>query len=84
MNLSSCGTDCDACSYRTSHNCPGCGAHRGKPFWGDCDLFACADGKALAHCGKCGEFPCEKLIAAHKNENPNGNGIEIQNLMNLT
>jgi len=84
MNLSSCGIDCDACAYKTSHSCPGCNAHRGTPFWGSCDLFACADGKALPHCGKCGEFPCKKLIDAHKSENPNGNGIEIENLRALT
>ena len=84
MNLSSCGIECDACAYKTSHSCPGCSAHRGKPFWGNRDLFACADGKTLPHCGGCGEFPCEKLITAHKNENPDGNGIEIQNLMNIS
>ena len=48
-----------------------------------CGLFACADGKALPHCGKCGEFPCQRLIDAHKNENPDGNGIEIENLRAL-
>ncbi|MDR2688064.1 MAG: DUF3795 domain-containing protein [Oscillospiraceae bacterium] len=83
MNLSSCGIDCDTCACKTSHNCPGCKAHRGKPFWGGCDLFACADGKALPHCGQCGEFPCKKLVDAHKNENPDGNGIEIANLRAL-
>jgi len=82
MNLSSCGIDCDACSYKTSHNCPGCSALRGKPFWSG-NLFACAAGKTLPHCGACAEFPCEKLVTAHKNENPDGNGIEVENLRAL-
>jgi len=83
MNLSSCGTDCDACAYKTSHNCPGCNALKGKPFWsgeGGCDLFACADGKALPHCGKCGEFPCAMLQEwASDGENPE----RIENLRAL-
>ena len=83
MNISSCGIDCGACKFTAEQNCPGCRAHKGKPFWGNCDLFACADGKTLPHCGNCGEFPCEKLITAHKNENPDGNGIEIENLRSL-
>ena len=83
MNLSSCGIDCSACKFTAERNCPGCHAHKGNPFWGKCDLHACASEKQLPHCGKCGDFPCKKLIDAHKNENPNGNGIEIDNLRYL-
>ncbi|MDR0858532.1 MAG: DUF3795 domain-containing protein [Oscillospiraceae bacterium] len=85
MKLSFCGIDCAACKFSVEQgqNCPGCHAIKGKPFWstdGTCELYACADGKKLHNCGKCGEFPCRKLIDAHKGENPNGNGIEIENL----
>ena len=64
MSISSCGLDCDACNFKTEQNCPGCRALKGKPHWcngGVCDLYACAAGKNLPHCGKCGEFPCETL-----------------------
>ena len=84
MRISSCGIDCDACKFITEQNCPGCHNHKGNPFWGTCDLFACAAGKNLLHCGKCGDFPCEKLVDAHKSENPDGKGIEIENLKTLS
>jgi hypothetical protein len=61
MNLSSCGLDCDACKIKTERKCPGCYACKGNPFWGECDLFACAARKNLQSCGKCGEFPCGML-----------------------
>ena len=84
MNLSSCGIDCDACGFMQEGKCEGCrvSAAKGACVWGGrCELFDCADGKALPHCGRCGEFPCERLITAHKNENPDG--IEIENLRSL-
>jgi len=83
MRIASCGIDCGACRFTAERGCPGCDVHKGNPFWGSCDLFACAAGKGLPHCGKCGEFPCEKLIDAHKSENPDGNGVEIENLKAL-
>ena len=83
MNISSCGIDCAACKFQVEQNCPGCHVHKGKPFWGKCDLYACATKKELPHCGKCGDFPCKQLIDAHKGENPDGNGIEIENLKAL-
>lgn len=84
MNISSCGIDCDACKFKVEQNCPGCRVHKGRPFWGECNhLYDCASGKKLPHCGKCSDFPCTKLIDAHKCENPDGNGIEIENLKAL-
>jgi len=86
MNLSSCGIDCDARAFMKENRCKGCraAAPKGECVWGGrCELFDCANGKTLPHCGKCGEFPCEKLTAVHKNENPDGNGIEIENLRAL-
>ena len=83
MDISSCGIDCAACKFTQEQNCPGCHAHKGNPFWGNCELYSCAGGKGLSNCAKCGTFPCEKLVDAHKNENPDGNGIEIENLKAL-
>ena len=73
MNLSFCGIDCDTCKYKIEQNCPGCRAVQGKPFWagdGSCDLYTCATGKDLPHCGKCGEFPCGTLKEWAAQENP--------------
>lgn len=86
MNISSCGIDCDACKFKNENNCESCRivAPKGQCVWsGRCELFDCATEKKLPHCGKCDNFPCQKLIDAHKNENPNGNGIEIENLRAL-
>ncbi len=82
-NYSSCGIDCDACKFKTEQNCTGCYVHKGRPFWGICELYDCAASKELLHCGKCNDFPCTKLIEAHKSENPDGDGIEIENLRKL-
>ena len=82
-NYGSCGIDCDSCRFKTEQNCTGCHVHKGQPFWGTCEIYACAASQVLPHCGKCGDFPCEKLIEAHKGENPDGNGIEIDNLRKL-
>ena len=81
-----CGIDCDACKYMKDSKCKGCriSAAEGQCVWGGrCDIHDCAKSKKLPHCGKCEDFPCEKLIEAHKNENPDGNGIEIENLKTL-
>ena len=85
-NISVCGIDCNACKFKAENKCEGCRicAPKGQCVWGGrCDLHDCAVGKKLPHCGKCESFPCRKLIDAHKNENPNGNGIEIENLRAL-
>ncbi|MCL1951410.1 MAG: DUF3795 domain-containing protein [Oscillospiraceae bacterium] len=82
MNLSSCGIDCDACAYKTSHSCLGCKALKGKPFWSGesgCGLFDCADRNTLPHCGKCGEFPCAMLQEWASDENDE----RIENLRTL-
>ncbi|GHV36295.1 hypothetical protein FACS18949_15540 [Clostridia bacterium] len=80
MTLSSCGIDCAACKFAVEQNCPGCHNLNGKPFWssgGVCDLYACADGKGLHNCGKCGEFPCGTLHDwAYQEEGENGRRIE--------
>lgn len=62
-----CGTDCAACRFRERFSCPGCRAVSGKPFWGECRLFACAREKGHEHCGNCAGFPCEALKDAIAN-----------------
>ncbi len=83
MNISSCGINCDSCQFKSEQNCPGCYEHKGKPFWGVCELYSCASDHGHNHCGKCDMFPCQKLIEAHNGENPDGSGIEIENLRKL-
>lgn len=82
MNLSSCGIDCDVCKFKVEQDCPGCYVVKGKPFWsneGTCDLYACAVGKNLPHCGKCDEFPCGMLQEWASSEGPE----RIDNLRTL-
>jgi len=86
MNLSTCGINCAACNFFIDGKCEGCriSAPKGECVWGGrCELHDCVTEKNLPHCGKCDNFPCEKLEEAHRNENPDGNGIEIENLRNL-
>ena len=86
MNISVCGIDCSICKFKIKNKCEGCRtiAPIGMCVWGGrCELYDCASSKNIPHCGKCEVFPCEKLITAHKNENPDGNGIEIENLKAL-
>ena len=62
LNVQSrCGLMCDGCSYKASHGCAGCIALSGKPFWGECPVAACCQGKGYAHCGECPDIPCEIL-----------------------
>ena len=60
---SRCGLLCDGCAYKASHGCAGCIALNGRPFWGECPVAACCQDKGYAHCGECGELPCDKLRA---------------------
>lgn len=56
-----CGTDCSTCQFKERFHCAGCIEQGGKIFWGECDIFQCADVKQLAHCGQCKDLPCRKL-----------------------
>lgn len=78
-NYSVCGIDCDICRYRTEQGCQGCSALSGKVFWGECELYMCNSEKKQEHCGRCAEFPCEKLTEWASNENPE----RIDNLRKL-
>ena len=82
-NISVCGIDCDACKF----DCAGCRtvAPEGKCVWGGrCETHNCCAGQGLPHCGKCKDFPCQRLIAIHQSENPDGNGIEIETLRKMS
>ncbi len=78
-NYSICGIDCDACKFKRDGACKGCRAIEGKVFWGECDLYTCASGKNLLHCGKCKDFPCAMLKEWASSENPE----RIDNLKRL-
>jgi general stress protein 26 len=58
---SRCGSLCDGCPYRKTHNCTGCIAQNGKPFWGECPVATCSQSKNYSHCGECPEIPCDTL-----------------------
>lgn len=60
MVESRCGLLCSGCEYRESMGCMGCVAIE-KPFWGECPVKGCCEGRGLPHCGMCGDFPCEQL-----------------------
>ena len=32
------------------------------PDCAGCEIRACADARAVAHCGGCGDFPCERIL----------------------
>ena len=75
--LTPCGGDCGVCPNYLGEKeprCAGCGKLKGKPFWanGVCTLYACAEKKAVDHCGVCSEFPCEQFISHYDPNNPEG------------
>lgn len=45
----------------------------------DCELYRCNSEKKQAHCGKCNQFPCDKLKEWASKENPE----KIDNLKGL-
>ncbi len=73
--LPCCGEFCSTCVYHTGGkepHCPGCGTVRGKPFWGRCPIYACADKKGVEHCGLCPDFPCDAFIGHYEESLPEG------------
>ncbi|MDE5671598.1 MAG: DUF3795 domain-containing protein [Eubacterium sp.] len=78
-NYSVCGIDCDICKYKEEMNCKGCKEIKGNVFWGDCELYQCNCEKKQEHCGKCSQFPCNKLKEWASTDNPE----RIDNLKNL-
>lgn len=78
-DYSICGIDCGSCKFQKEQHCTGCKNSKGKVFWGICELYNCNADKNQAHCGKCDDFPCEKLREWAASENQE----RIDNLRNL-
>ena len=57
-----CGVDCGACSDYAKGICPGCraSAHTSSE---DCMAVICCEGRGIAFCSECAEFPCENMLA---------------------
>ncbi len=79
-NLSYCGIDCDACSYRESVNCETCRAYKGDIWHGTCTVAKCVLGRGLEDCGQCDDFPCKMLIDFSYDETHGDGGERIRNL----
>ena len=77
MIESRCGIVCGKCRYREEMNCAGC-VHISNPFWGECPLKTCCEGKGFDNCGYCGDFPCDLLnqFSYDKEHGDNGRRIE--------
>lgn len=77
---SRCGLCCSNghCEEIYGVNCEGC-AKIDRPFWGECPVKTCCEGKKLAHCGLCPEFPCKQLNDfAYDKENGEGDGRRLE------
>lgn len=49
-------------------NCLGCNSDVLFSHCSVCEIRACAQGKGIAHCGKCGDFACEKVTGVLKHD----------------
>ena len=73
--MAGCGSYCGSCPNYLGESvprCAGCSATKGHPFWGECALYSCIESKGVAHCGLCGDFPCDDLINHYNKNNPHG------------
>ena len=77
MIESRCGIICSECEYRESMGCKGC-SNVSEPFWGQCKVKNCCEGKKQSHCGECQNFVCQDLhdFAYDKEQGDNGKRIE--------
>jgi hypothetical protein len=64
---SPCGLYCGECLYFRKP-CQGCVLSGGKPSWGKCRTYACAEAKNVEHCGECSEFPCSLFLKQYSRE----------------
>ena len=44
----------------------------GRPFWGICRTFTCAEEHDVMHCGVCREFPCGQFVSQFDPNDPEG------------
>ena len=78
MTESRCGLVCSQCTWKESTGCPGC-LQQDHPFWGNCPIKTCCEGKRLPHCGGCPEFPCQPLHDyAYDKEHGEGDGGRLE------
>ena len=82
-----CGLICDECPWYNGEKdvkCPGCLIEKGKPFWGECEVFQCTTMNNVEHCGLCNNFPCETIISQFDPNNPRGEQEAIFRIGQLT
>ena len=77
MVESRCGILCSACKFREKMNCQGCVAID-KPYWGECQVKSCCEGKGYNNCGECPELPCETLTQFAYDEHNGDAGRRIE------
>lgn len=91
--MSCCGFICSECDFYPE-KCKGCSEIKGKAFWlaytGEsvCRMYdCCVNKKGLAHCGMCGELPCERFCQNDPNysdeENEAERKVRVQRLKGL-
>ncbi|MCL2604585.1 MAG: Type 1 glutamine amidotransferase-like domain-containing protein [Defluviitaleaceae bacterium] len=78
---SRCGLPCTGCPWKESHGCGGCIETNGNPFYGECPIAQCCQGKGLTHCGECNVMPCEELyeysyLDPEHGDKPQGKRVE--------
>ena len=78
MLKSRCGLLCSECEYREKMGCAGC-VNIEQPFWGDCSVKSCCEGRNHEHCGHCSEIPCDVLTAFAYDKEQGDDGVRIKN-----
>lgn len=73
---SRCGTLCETCSFQKTTGCKGC-VNIENPFWGNCPLKSCCEGKKYAHCGECPAFACQTLTEFAYDPEHGDNGLRL-------
>jgi len=48
-----CGKNCETCTWREPHQCPGCQSGPGRAYGGDCDIARCCREKGHTSCATC-------------------------------
>ena len=78
-----CGMNCMVCYKHCDHRkpCAGClNSDDGKPaHCRSCKIKSCTQGKGLAYCHECGEFPCKRLKTLEKSYNTRYNASLLKN-----
>lgn len=75
---SRCGIECSKCEFQEKVGCQGCSNIK-NPFYGECAVKNCCEGKNLTFCGECQEFPCELLKSYAYDKEQGDDGLRIEN-----